>query len=106
MKKLLILMLLATPAFAHDVPESERWITDLSSIGGGKCCYGDDTVVLNDVEWEHVGDHYRVMLRGEWRDVPADRLISPRLNRDGRARVWPLENTPSMIRCFMPGTES
>jgi hypothetical protein len=106
MKKLLILMLLVTPAFAHDVPESERWITDLSSIGGGKCCYGDDSVVLNDVEWEHVGEHYRVKLRGDWHVVPPDRVISPRLNRDGRARVWPLENTPSMIRCFMPGTES
>lgn len=78
------------------------WFDSLRS-GNGPCCSDADGTALSDPDWESSGDHYRVMINGEWVDVPADALISVP-NLYGQAMVWPhwLDGKPQ-IRCFIPG---
>ena len=103
-KTLLILLLLCTPALAHDPshPELNDWFNRLAS-GKGLCCSNNDGLMVPDVDWESKGGHYRVRLDGQWWDVPDDAVVTVP-NRDGRTMVWPIKAYGEMvIRCFMPG---
>jgi hypothetical protein len=106
MKRLaLIVLLLCTPALAHDAsrPELNSWFDHLAS-GKGLCCSFADGMALADVDWESANGHYRIRLDGQWIDVPDDAVITEP-NRAGRTMVWPMK-TPlgTSIRCFMPGS--
>jgi len=106
MKRLaLTVLLLCTPALAHDAsrPDLNSWFDHLAS-GKGLCCSFADATALADVDWESRDGHYRVHLDNEWIDVPDDAVITEP-NRAGRTSVCELER-PLMIpiRCFMPGS--
>jgi hypothetical protein len=101
----LILVLLCSPALAHDAsrPELNDWFNRLTS-GRGLCCSFADGFAVSDVDWESKGGHYRVRLENIWIDVPDDAVITEP-NRVGRTMVWPLRfDGQILIRCFMPGS--
>jgi hypothetical protein len=105
MRIVLILLLLCTPALAHDPghPELDEWFNRLAS-GRGLCCSFTDGFAVSDVDWESKDGHYRVRLENNWIDVPDDALITEP-NRAGRTMVWPLWfDGKILIRCFMPGS--
>jgi len=101
----LILLLLCTPALAHDAnhPELNSWFDHLAS-GKGLCCSFADGFVVADPDWDSKDGHYRVRLDNEWIDVPDDAVITEP-NRTGRTMVWPIKGSlGTSIRCFMPGS--
>jgi hypothetical protein len=106
----LILLLLCSPALAHDPsrPELNEWFNRLAS-GKGLCCSFVDGFAVSDVDWESKDGHYRVRLEGRWIDVPDDAVITEP-NRAGRTMVWPYtadrgtDHPFTQIRCFMPGS--
>jgi hypothetical protein len=105
MRIVLILLLLCTPALAHDPsrPELNEWFNRLAS-GRGLCCSFTDGFAVSDVDWESKGGHSRVRLENNWIDVPDEALITEP-NRAGRTMVWPLRfDGQILIRCFMPGS--
>jgi hypothetical protein len=105
MRTVLILLLLCSPALAHDPshPELNEWFNRLASGKGLSCSFADGFAV-SDVDWESKNGHYRVRLENNWIDVPDDALITEP-NRAGRTMVWPMRfNGETFIRCFMPGS--
>src|SRR6478735_7106142 len=105
MRIVLILLLLCTPALAHDPgrPELDGSFNTLKS-GEGLCCSFADGFAISDVDWESKGGHYRVHIYDQWIDVPDDAVITAP-NRDGRTMVWPIRFIGEIsIRCFMPGS--
>jgi hypothetical protein len=105
MRTFLILLLLCSPALAHDPgrPELNEWFNRLQS-GKGLCCSFADGVAVRDVDWESKDGRYRVRLENNWIDVPDDALITEP-NRMGRTMVLPLRvEGQILIRCFMPGS--
>jgi hypothetical protein len=106
MKRLaLILLLLCTPALAHDAnhPELNSWFDHLAS-GKGLCCSFADGHAVADPDWDSKDGHYRVRLDNEWIDVPDDAVVTEP-NRAGRTMVWPMKSPlGTSIRCFMPGS--
>ena len=102
---LIFLLLLCTPALAHDPgrPELNEWFNRLAS-GRGLCCSFADGFAVSDVDWESKDGHYRVRLENIWINVPDDAVITEP-NRGGRTMVWPLLFDGKIsIRCFMPGS--
>jgi hypothetical protein len=107
MRIVLILILLCTPALAHDPrhPELNDWFNKLSS-GRGPCCSFADGFAVADPDWDSKNGHYRVRLENKWIDVPDEALITEP-NRAGRTMVWPVRfDGQIVIRCFMPGSMS
>ena len=105
MRTFLILLLLCSPALAHDAshPEFNEWFNRLAS-GMGLCCSFADGFAVSDVDWESKDGRYRVRLENKWIDVPDDALITEP-NRVGRTMVWPVRFAGKIfIRCFMPGS--
>jgi len=107
MRFVLILLLLCTPALAHDPgrPELNARFDHLASKNGS-CCSNADGTALSDVDWESKDGHYRVRLDNAWIEVPDDAVITEP-NRDGRTMVWPMpmiDGDAIRIRCFMPGS--
>jgi len=106
MKRLaLTVLLLCTPALAHDAsrPDLNSWFDHLAS-GKGLCCSFADATALAHVDWESRDGHYRVHLDNEWIGVPDDAVITEP-NRAGRTMVWPMKSPLGIsIRCFMPGS--
>src|ERR1700738_4875170 len=106
MKRLaLIVLLLCTPALAHDAsrPELNSWLDHLAS-GRGLCCSFADGTALSEVDWDSPPAHYRVRLDNEGIDVPDDAVITEP-NRAGRTMVWPMKSRlGTSISCFMPGS--
>ena len=76
------------------------WFDHLTS-GKGMCCSFADGFSVGDVEQD---GHYRVLLHGEWIDVP-DTAVVTGPNRFGPAVVWPYmdDKGNTNIRCFLPG---
>jgi hypothetical protein len=87
--------------YANDPLKS--WFDQLAS-GKGLCCSFADGVSVGDVEWDMQDGHYRVLLHGEWVDVP-DTAVVREPNRYGSAVVWPYIDSggKTLIRCFLPG---
>jgi hypothetical protein len=80
------------------------WFDHLTSEKG-MCCSFADGFSISDVDWETTKDgHYRVLLHGEWIDVP-DAAVVNEPNRYGPAVVWPYMDNKgnTSIRCFLPG---
>ena len=106
MIRLIFVLLLCTPALAHDHnrPDLNNWFDHLAS-GKGLCCSNADGTALSDVDWETKNGHYRVRLEGQWIEVE-DSAVIKEPNRAGRTMVWPFRtvNGEVMIRCFMPGS--
>jgi hypothetical protein len=84
-RTVLILLLLCTPALAHDRshPELNEWFNGLTS-GRGLCCSFADGFAVSDVDWESKDGHYRVRLENNWIDVPDDALITEPNRWDAR----------------------
>ena len=106
---LIVLLVWHFAAHAHDHsrPELNSWFEGLNS-GKGPCCSNADGMALSDTDWEVRNGHYRVLIKGQWWDVPEEAVIQEP-NRAGRTMVWPhytwqLEKLLRIdIRCFMPG---
>jgi hypothetical protein len=79
------------------------WFDHLASRHG-LCCSFADGFSVSDVDWSVHDGHYRVLLHGEWIDVP-DTAVVTAPNRYGPAVVWPyMDNKGNAnIRCFLPG---
>lgn len=117
MRKLLLVLLLCSPALAHDHdnPELNDWLRSLTNEINGSCCDGSDAYSVNDPDWEIVAGNvdfpYRVRLDGEWYPVFKNNVVK-QTNKMGIARVWPYRNTDDSgapvskwsIRCFLPGS--
>lgn len=82
------------------------WIRGLSNQKGSNCCDFADGARVEDPDWEHQGEDYRVKLAGEWLPVPPDAVIRG-TNRIGYAIVWRYTDRQGIhIRCFLPGSDS
>lgn len=102
-KALAVLLLLITPALAHDHnrPELEDWMKSLHAKGGAWCCDGKDTDPIDD--WDTQGGHYRVKYQGQWFDVPKEAIVEGP-NKAGNALLWMSKGYGEVsVRCFMPG---
>lgn len=77
------------------------WFDGLKNARGDICCALADGI--SDVIWESSNGHYRVLLDGDWIDVPDD-VVLKIPNLFGRTMVWPSKGKPTFIRCFLPGT--
>jgi hypothetical protein len=97
-----------SPTFARDDGRYtntplKHWFDNLSS-GEGMCCSFADGFSVSDVDWDMRSNHYRVLLYGEWIDVPESAVVTGP-NRYGPAVVWPYMDRDGdvHIRCFLPG---
>jgi len=79
------------------------WFDNLTS-GKGKCCSFADGFSVGDVDWDTEDGHYRVLLHGEWINVPPSAVVNEP-NKFGAAVVWPYldRDGQTQIRCFLPG---
>jgi hypothetical protein len=79
------------------------WFDNLTS-SNGNCCSFADGLSISDVDWDSKDGHYRVLLHGEWINVPSSSVVTEP-NRYGPAVVWPYMDTDGnvYIRCFLPG---
>ena len=55
----------------------KNWFDNLTS-SNGKCCSFADGFSVSDVEWDTDDGHYRVLLHGEWINVPNSSVITQR----------------------------
>jgi hypothetical protein len=67
----------------------KQWFDNLKSEKG-LCCSDADGNVVKDSDWETRDGQYRVMIEGEWHDVPRDAVITAP-NLYGRTMVWPVK---------------
>lgn len=71
----------------------------------GMCCSFADGFSVSDVDWDMHDGHYRVLLHGEWIDVPDTSVTRP--NRYGPAVVWPyMDDKGNTNIRFLPGTSA
>jgi hypothetical protein len=103
-----LLLDLGSSAFARDDGRYANdplkyWFDHLAS-DKGMCCSFADGFSVGDVDWDMQDGHYRVLLHGQWIDVP-DTAVVAGPNRYGPAVVWPyMDNKGNTnIRCFLPG---
>jgi|SRR6516225_2457941 hypothetical protein len=88
------------------------WFESLKNKTGLVCCAEADGHPLDESEWDIKGNHYRVLVNGEWAVVPDLAVISGP-NKFGKAIVWLWPDadlasgeiqTATRIRCFIPGS--
>jgi hypothetical protein len=88
----------------------DNWFNSLSSKKAGSCCSNFDGRPPEAIV-QTSDNHYRVMLEGQWVDVPDDAVLDVP-NKYGRAVVWYSKSWRSKvtgqeggfyIRCFLPG---
>ncbi len=110
----LVLSLAAAGAPARDNgqyrdtdPAIKEWVNGLTDKNGQGCCATADGFPA-DYDWDTEGNHYKVLIDGEWYDVPPEAVIDGP-NRLGHATVWywwdwSLDGKKTNhIRCFLPG---
>ena len=104
-----LLVGLSNSAFARDDGRYANdplkyWFDNLTS-SNGNCCSFADGLSISDVDWDTEDGHYRVLLHGEWINVPNSAVVTEP-NRYGPAVVWPYMDTDGniYIRCFLPGS--
>ena len=91
-----LLVGLSNTAFARDDGRYANdplkyWFDNLTS-SNGKCCSFADGFAVSDVDWDTEDGHYRVLLHGEWVNVPNSSVVAEP-NRYGPAVVWPYMTT-------------
>jgi hypothetical protein len=105
------LILASVASYAHDLgqhaqvsAEINRWIEGLTDAKGRGCCATADGFRPEEVEWDMTQNAYRVMIGGEWFDVP-DGAVIKESNKIGFAIVWYYRDSGNVfIRCFLPGS--
>ena len=75
-----LLVGLSTSAFARDDGRYANdplkyWFDNLTS-SNGKCCSFADGFSVGDVDWDMQDGHYRVLLHGEWINVPNSSVVT------------------------------
>jgi hypothetical protein len=103
---LLIAAVTVAPVHGHDHarPDLDGWYMGLRS-GLGPCCGGPkvDATVLEDADWQSLGDHFSVRIDGQWIAVD-DAAVLKEPNRAGRTMVWlGFRDGKPFVRCFLPG---
>ncbi|WP_146604606.1 hypothetical protein [Rhodoplanes roseus] len=112
MFRILIVLLVATPAYARDNGEYDHvderlraWFKKLRSPATGAiCCDPSD---CKRTEADTVGDHHRARLpSGEWVDIPPELVIHDSGNPTGEPVLCALPSvggSRARILCFVPG---
>lgn len=92
MRALIVLLLLAVPALAHDgdTKRDEYLGSLMSPKTGASCCNLMDCSETDD--WRAGASGYEVFVDGAWQPVPPDAVIKNRPHPEGRAVV-----------CYRPG---
>ena len=75
-----LLVGLSDSAFARDDGRYanellKNWFDNLTS-SNGKCCFFADGFSVSDVDWDTEEGHYRVLLHGEWVNVPNSSVVT------------------------------
>jgi hypothetical protein len=75
-----LLVGLSNSAFARDDGRYandtlKHWFDNLTS-SNGNCCSFADGLSISDVDWETKDGHYRVLLHGEWINVPNSAVVT------------------------------
>lgn len=85
-------------------PEIKTWVQGLTDHQGRGCCATADGFRPEEVEWDIAQSAYRVMIGGQWFNVP-DNAVIKEPNRIGFAMVWYYTDDGTVfIRCFLPGS--
>ena len=87
-----LLVGLTNSAFARDDGRYandplKHWFDNLTS-SNGNCCSFADGLSISDVDWDTKDGHYRVLLHGEWINVPNSAVV-PGPNRYVRRSSGP-----------------
>jgi hypothetical protein len=89
-------------------PALHAWFEAQHSVEGRWCCNISDGHILDDDDWQIVGDGYQVKIAGEWWGIPAAAMRDPHggSNPTGHAIAWYNwgPHGPA-IYCFAPGFE-
>ena len=77
-----LLVGLTNSAFARDDGRYandtlKHWFDNLTS-SNGNCCSFADGLSISDVDWDTKDGHYRVLLHGEWINVPNSAVVPGR----------------------------
>jgi hypothetical protein len=90
--------------YAQVSSEIKKWVEGLTDEKGHGCCATADGFKPEEVEWDMAQNAYRVMIGGEWFNVP-DGAVIKESNRIGYAIVWYYTDSGKLfIRCFLPGS--
>ena len=65
--------------------EFATWIEGLTNPATGLSCAEFDPHLLGQSDWRLEGDHYKILIAGEWRDVPAAAIVDRTGNPTGDA---------------------
>ena len=87
---------------ANGDPALAPWFRSLTQPGTGmSCCSIAD---CRETDFRIIGDHYEALIQGQWREIPADKVLARADNPTGRAVVcW----SPALgIMCFVRGPET
>lgn len=97
------LFLFSFAAYSHDPehPELNGWYMSLHSKNGIPCCDISDAHAVAADDWKTEGDHFMVMVGGNWQAVPVEAVVDGP-NKAGKALVW-FGFHSTRILCFMPG---
>lgn len=99
----LVSFALTPKARAHDPrTHAPDELHDSYSDAYGKCCTGDDFVIITT--WEPTRNGYRIMYKGEWLDAPDNVVVKNHYSPDGETRAWIYgEPDSTYVRCLLPG---
>ena len=90
--------------YAQVSAEVKRWVEGLTDEKGRGCCATADGFKPEEVEWDMNQNAYRVMIDGQWFNVP-DSAVIKESNKIGYALVWYYTDSGNIsIRCFLPGS--
>jgi len=90
--------------YAQVSSEIKRWVEGLTDQRGRGCCATADGFKPEEVEWDINQNAYRVMIGGQWFNVPEGAVIKES-NKIGYALVWYYTDSGNVfIRCFLPGS--
>jgi hypothetical protein len=83
-------------------PVMSLWFKGLVNPDTSISCCADTDCRVADAQWAR--DHYKVLIRGEWLQVPSEAVVYKGGNPTGQAVVcW----SPALgIMCFVPGPGS
>lgn len=84
------------------VPQDLRnWFGGLKNKAGSQCCADADGY---DAQWDTKDGKFRVFGVAGW-IVVADDAVIHEPNKVGVAKVWWVDKSQKVIRCFLEGTE-